>query len=168
VQDAALAFPRNAISRCASICALRAQCANITACTGTPHRVGGAWKNNTDTAQKTIVTATSGQNPTPQNGEAWAAFDGNVTSMWDSVVDASGSFWIDIDFGSNVSFDGLALTTEMSGVPGQGCVTIVCTVKPNCSLVCVCIDVLSHWDHAALCRAAHALLLLSLDNERGG
>jgi hypothetical protein len=40
--------------------------------------------------------------------------------MWDSVDDTAGNYWIDIDFGFNVTFDGLAITSELSGVPGQG------------------------------------------------
>mmetsp|Transcript_34143 Transcript_34143/g.102956 ORF Transcript_34143/g.102956 Transcript_34143/m.102956 type:complete len:948 (-) Transcript_34143:12-2855(-) len=102
-------------------------------------KTGGAWRKNSDTANDTAVTGASGSENTPQLGLPWAAFDGNVSSLWDAAPDTEGAFWLDVDFGAKVTFDELALTTQESQVPGQGFYwrpTSVTVLQPTRGGVC--------------------------------
>jgi hypothetical protein len=97
--------------------------------------MNGAWVTNHGIAGSSIVVASSGSRANPGLcGKPWCAFDGNGTSMWDASADAHGQYWIDVNIsallsgqksatgssGGGSGFDGIALTTELSEVPGQG------------------------------------------------
>jgi hypothetical protein len=75
-------------------------------------RVGSRWLVNNGTATENVVTKSSGAEATVEGGLPFNAFDGNITSLWDAQKsDATGTYWIDIDLGGAISFDGVAITT---------------------------------------------------------
>jgi hypothetical protein len=99
-------------------------------------RVNGKWLLNNGTTLSNIVTKSSGDPAAgvePGAEKGWLTFDGNVSTLWDAVGEkTTGKYWIDVDFnpspstaGSssdsssadvsvpwNLTFDGLALTTQ--------------------------------------------------------